>query len=249
MKITNPIRSDGFGSQFQSIIFTAIYCELTDNEFVYTPFKSMEHNYDNDPDFIKKKEKLINFIGNFPMNCFIPVPENIKEIDLYTINNYFELNAQKCYESKTLQKIRWLFYENKNINKDPNETYIAIHIRRPNKHDNRFDTSNIPDYIYLEIINKLRIYRNYKIHIFSQGPIENFKEYVADDIVLHLDEDIETTFINMVYADILITSKSSLSYIAALLNVNTIYYIPFWHSPLYHWNTIILEECPKEDTE
>ena len=42
----------------------------------------------------------------------------------------------------------------------------------------------------------------------------------------------------MVVAEVLVTAKSSLSYSAALLNKNTIYYINFWHKPLNSWNII-----------
>ena len=53
--ITNPERTDGFGAQFQTIIASAIYAELNNIPYIYTPFKMMEHNYDNDPEFLPKK--------------------------------------------------------------------------------------------------------------------------------------------------------------------------------------------------
>ena len=60
MSITNPSRDDGFGAQYQNVLFTALYCEITNNQFVYTPFKQMEHNYDDAPHFLQEKEKFIN---------------------------------------------------------------------------------------------------------------------------------------------------------------------------------------------
>ena len=74
--ITNNGQSDGFGSQFQGLISTVIYADLHQKQFAYTPFRIMEHNYDRDPEFIAKKEKLINFIGSFPI---ADIANNIKK--------------------------------------------------------------------------------------------------------------------------------------------------------------------------
>jgi hypothetical protein len=42
--ISNPCRTDGFGAQYQTIIYSVIYAELNNKEFRYSPFKKMEHN-------------------------------------------------------------------------------------------------------------------------------------------------------------------------------------------------------------
>ena len=72
-------------------------------------------------------------------------------------------------------------------------------------------------------------------HIYSQGNILNFKEFANHDVYFHLNENLFDTFIGMVSADILVTSASSLSYIAALISDNEIYYLPFWHNPRKNW--------------
>ena len=77
-----------------------------------------------------------------------------------------------------------------------------------------------------------------KIHIFSQGNINLFKYFNSEKIIFHLNETIEKTFLLFCFADILVTSASSFSYTAALLNNNEIYYTKFWHPPLKNWNII-----------
>ena len=72
-------------------------------------------------------------------------------------------------------------------------------------------------------------------HIYSQGPMEKFSCYLAEDTVLHIDEDLAPSFLAMVASDILVTSFSSLSYIAAFLNDGVVYYHPFWHPPRQKW--------------
>ena len=42
----------------------------------------------------------------------------------------------------------------------------------------------------------------------------------------------------MVYADILITAPSSLSYTAGMLSKNTVYYIKHCNKPLTNWNIV-----------
>ena len=53
---------EGFGMQYSFIINTILYAEKFNKTFAYTPFQVMGHNYENDPDFLIKKEKLINII-------------------------------------------------------------------------------------------------------------------------------------------------------------------------------------------
>ena len=238
--ITNPERSDGFGAQFQTIIVAVIYAELNNIPYVYSPFAKMEHNYNNENDFIEKKEWLINFITHFEI-----INENhiIKPISCNEYISFFEKNLSKCINSRALIKIKELFRSNKNIDDyfNKEDFNIAIHMRRPNIHDSRISGTDTPDSIFLNIINKLRkIYasKNPVFHLYSQGNIAKFKIFDAQDIILHLNESIENTFISMVFADILVAGASSFSYTAAILSDGVIYYIPFWHRPLPHWISI-----------
>ena len=72
-------------------------------------------------------------------------------------------------------------------------------------------------------------------HIYSQGELECFNNYKNDDTILHINEDICNTFMGLVAADVLVTSRSSLSYTAALLSYGEIYYKHFWHPPSKEW--------------
>lgn len=59
--ITQNLRTDGFGGQYQTIINTILYCKKNNKLFVYTPIKKMEHNYDNDVLFLQKIEKTYEY--------------------------------------------------------------------------------------------------------------------------------------------------------------------------------------------
>lgn len=71
------------------------------------------------------------------------------------------------------------------------------------------------------------------IYIFSQGKKSDFPELEKyENVHFYLDLNPESTFLSFVYADMLITSKSSFSYKPALLNRNGIKVCPknFWHA-------------------
>ena len=95
------------------------------------------------------------------------------------------------------------------------------------------------DIYYNKIIRYLNnIYPKLKITIVSEGDRDNFKEIVGKNLDFKLNETIDVAFHTLVSAKILVTSKSSFSYSAAILNSNNVYYINFWHKPLNHWKNI-----------
>jgi hypothetical protein len=91
-------------------------------------------------------------------------------------------------------------------------------------------------------IREARKNDNITFHIYSQGDESSFSLYSnlkddTTDIKLHLNESIPETFNGLLFSNILITSKSSLSYIAALLSKAEVHYKKFWHPPLSHWKS------------
>ncbi|MFI5335051.1 MAG: hypothetical protein ACHQT8_07855 [Chlamydiales bacterium] len=236
--VTNPLRSDGFGAQFQTIIYAMVYAELNHQTFLYSPFTRMEHNYDNDPDFIKKKERLANVIDYFPHNNDVALQTKISARDFVV---FFDQNILHGIETSAFKKLKEIFRLNKDrsLYFDDEHLHIAVHIRRSNSHDNRVDGADTPDSVYLNMINNLRqkyFTQRPLFHIYSQGRPKKFrKTFVGDDILLHINESIEETFTSMVLADVLVLSCSSFSYTAGLLSNGTVYYMRFWVSPLPSW--------------
>ena len=234
---------DGFGAQYQRIIeyYIVVVCKYGINSIHYTPITYLEHNYDNSNKFIDKIENLINIKKNVHM-----VETNIKykQIDLGIILSEFEQNIDYYCQSDPMNFIKKCFWENKTkklvFNND--KINIAVHIRRGNIHDRGQAGARIttPNEYYLNIMNGIR--NKYKehdkelqFHIYSQGEMNNFAILQKDDVIFHLDEDICKTFIELVGADILVTSPSSLSYVAALISDGEIYFKQFWHKPKSDW--------------
>lgn len=127
-----------------------------------------------------------------------------------------------------------LLYSNHNLN-------IAIHVRRGDILEDatnpnltmRYLANDYYERILSTIIDKYKNVQKKDIHIwfFSQGKEEDYPEF-NKFLNLHwcLDMSPQDCFLHMVYADILITSKSSFSYKPALLNKG-IKVCPkdFWH--------------------
>lgn len=265
--VTNPVcPNDGFGVNFKYLIYSVMYAELNNCKFVYSPFTELQHNYDNDPDYIVKKEELINFIGNFELAN----NNDVYILDNYSLLRFFYFNINMCANSLSLKKIKHLFYINKTNPFNNTSINIAIHIRKTNKHDysiqlyndnilSRTDKSydlvdlkiknkefqipglDVPDSLYVTIINQFEDAfkdRDIKFHIFSQGDVEDFKFITNKNVILHINENLEDTFKQMVFADILVTAPSNLSYTAAMLSNNQIYYIDYCDKPLPSWNIV-----------
>ena len=70
-----------------------------------------------------------------------------------------------------------------------------------------------------QVIGSIKIDKPIHIYIFSQGIPEDYPEFAHyKNIHWYLDMSAQDSFLHMVYADLLITSKSSFSYKPALLS-------------------------------
>jgi hypothetical protein len=241
---TNIVSTDGFGAQYQKIIQTYLYCKIHNLPYVYTPFNKMEHNYTNSSDFIQKKEDIINLYNNIQLasqNTNVCTMDYFKRVRSWYDADKTQNNITIACESEHMGFIKKCFWENKDRDVYKNgKKNIAIHVRRGNSHDlgQAGDRITTPDEYYLSIMEHIRKkYNNddLQFHIYSQGNDKDFVKYVNEDVVLHIDEDIDISFICMVGADILVTSPSSLSYVAALISDGEIYFKPFWHMPRKNW--------------
>jgi len=232
---TNYQSNDGFGAQFQHIIQTYIFCKLNNKRFLYRPLEKVEHNYSGDAGFNGKLENLMNLKNNIENDI-----HNLAS-PLHHICRWFEDNIEICCDCEHMAFIKQCFWKNKDRDYFKNgKINIAVHIRRENPDDRGAAGQRIttPDRYYLEIMNKIRNEhkdQNIVFHIYSQSYNSNFIGYKAPDVELHIDENIVDTFIGLVAADILVTSPSSFSYVAALISDGKIYYKSFWHKPRQNW--------------
>jgi hypothetical protein len=304
--------NDGFGAQFQRFIWTCIYAEeCEESTFIYrTPVK-MAHNYNDDPDFITNLETLMNMKPHY-MNYSDVVAQNAEheragrreEIvdiltpDFYDIFNYIERNMDMCMKSKSMARIKELYWRNKDRARERARVYriedgthtthtggythhlavpptthtggythhlavpptthtggythhLAVHIRRPNCDDTRPNGGEeyTNEYYIKSLLTIRETYLKdnadikFQYHIYSQGHEDKFADFtnheiIGRDVMLHVNDSNEDTYLGMTLSDILITSASSYSYSAAFFCDGDIYYTKFWHKPCSWWKLL-----------
>lgn len=138
---------------------------------------------------------------------------------------------RKFYQAPARKKDH-LIYSSENFN-------IAIHVRRgdimadPNNPNlvMRYLSNDYFEKVLRQVLENIHATKPIHIYFFSQGKPADYPEF-AHFPNLHwcLDMNAQDSFLHFVYADLLITSKSSFSYKPALLN-NGIKVCPrnFWH--------------------
>ncbi len=235
--ITCAGRDDGLGAQVHAVMSALLFSHVTGIPYYHTPFGSRQAKWES--------------VFNLGRGYRLP-PRDIPLIKGNAIRNGYNGPAAIVWQThfhrftdknpdgylRILESLRSCL---KIPAKSHDGTIIAVHIRRGDVSQNtpkRF-TPNKTAAKYIEIAR--RRYPDARIRIFSQGDKSEF-EHLPRDCEFELNTDLAETLSNMISADCLIMSKSSLSYIAALLSRGTIYYELFWHSPLSSW--IILPRRP-----
>lgn len=240
--ITNNVHGDGFGSQYQLIISCILYAKRHGLTFVYTPINRAEHNYDGDPNFLKEMNEYMNLTPYYKKVTDIKGKKiNRLKYEKYTV----DVNINEYVTPESVKEIQQLFWEKKNRQMVfagfEDKTNVVVHVRRPNKNDDRILGSDTPDDYYINLMNfirQLKLDKPVHFHIHSQGSSEMFDRYMEhNDVTLYLNADYRVSFTQMVAADILCTSASSFSYAAALLCEGTVYFKPFWHNNPKYWKS------------
>lgn len=237
---TTEARNDGFGAQFQTIIYGILISETDGIEYLHTSIKTMEHNYDNDNTFLNKIEDLMNIRNHYNPSDRVD-KSLVQELSISALIKQFESRINYYLNCHSLKKLKDVFWMNKERDFFKNNKYnVAVHIRRPNRQDNRIEGADTPLEYYFNIINGIRSKypeKELMFHIYSQNNISDYDSFIDDknDLCFHLNENLFDTFTGLVAADALVTSGSSFSYSAAILSDGEIYYKSFWHPPGAHW--------------
>ena len=187
MYYTPTPRTDGFGAQFQNIIFDIVYTYTeTDHTYLFPNISSFEHNYSNEPDFTNRLVRYMNLKEHFSlkggvggggggigsvMTDFLFQPT----VNTYSLCNYayFEENISRLLVSPPMKLIKSLFYADKNTCFDTAYYNVAVHVRRFNAHDTRVDGVDTPDVYYLNMMKYIRANHSsdkkpLRFHIYSQ---------------------------------------------------------------------------------
>lgn len=225
--------TDGFGSQYQHYMSGIAFSEYNDCVYVHSPLIAIAHNVDVD-----KMNTFIGINNNHLSEAELTLPNIIS--DPYSDAVHFSDNPSMYYTDNVKKIIRNFYYSTPKPAID--NVDIAIHIRRGDVNGTNEDVSNrfTDNTKYIELIQALKInFPTKKIHIFSEGKVEDFKEFGLNKENFKLNLDVTETYHSLVCAKILVIAKSSFSYSSAILNEHVVYYMDdfrdFWHNPLDNW--------------
>jgi hypothetical protein len=177
---------------------------------------------------ISKIKKIIHSYINQKVIFYLEIDQPYKK--QYEITDYLK---NKFYSSKQRKKDKIIF-DRKNVN-------VAVHIRLPmiiedveKRYNDVNYTINIIKHTFNMLDNflkKIKTKKKLQIFIFTQFYNKNLKMFNKFQYVKYCYKvSPYKSFMSLIYADILLTSKSSFSYKAGLIN-NGIKISPkdFWH--------------------
>ena len=264
-----PNRGAGIGHQLANWIAGYWYAEKLDLQFAHIPFSNSDWEHflgfgENE----QLAQELVEISGFEKVK--IPLFNESNDRDLYVIKKIIKAYSGKrvvfiCEQDQpyidqygVMEKIRNKFF-NSSARKTDQLIYskgqfnIAIHVRRGDIVNSNKNNPNLTmrwqDNSYFEnvlsnVLSSIKISKPIAIYIFSQGDVDEFSNFNKfGNVVFCLDMNAKESFLHMVYADLLITSKSSFSYKPALLNKG-IKVCPkdFWHSYPVTSDWILAEE-------
>ena len=130
---------------------------------------------------------------------------------------------------------------------------IAVHIRRGDVTPCRLENHGFERYLsnkhFLMVIEKY-YQPGARVVIFSQEEsYESWDEFKNKGYELQLDGEITDAWKTIVSADLVILSRSSFSFIPAMVAKGKVIYTPYWHKPLRRWVHVDKEIMDKSDAE
>ena len=248
---------DGMGAQYQRIIGIISLAESNGCMYLHTPIKQMEHStqdevieienflqinsyYNKDPiifDYVHhvNNTEIMSVILHFKNQS------NTNNILLMINNPLAILDETPSLYNNVMPILRKIKQPRELVYFKQDAINIAVHIRRGDVNKTQYPDRYLPTSYFKTIVDNLLLqYPDANVCIFTELTQENKEEFniFGNNIKIISGGDVIITFEHLCKADILITSKSSFSYVAALYNENAILYTTFWHNPLPNWKIL-----------
>lgn len=250
---------DGGGAQLLRQLSLIAFSNTFGFSYVHTPLTSVAHNNYNDEEWSNKWENFLQLSKfsdvkidkNIEFNCFKEsidlIPSLIKNNREGT-NQFYKVRDCHSYLNRNIslyEGIRTELRQNydnteriPNLLFDENILNVAIHVRRGDirkgDYTGRFTSAQKLKKVIQQIENVFG-FNDYKIFIFCEEKQSDLEKLESENIqnIYHLD--IFDVLDHLIHADLLVTSKSTISYIPALASSGIVIYEPYWHQPLPEW--------------
>jgi len=229
-----------FGLKFAYLSFSSPswdnFLGFGEDEITVGDLKKQGYKIRKMPLFDEKKEKEMELCRQIIRSYSSEKVVFIAEQDQFYKAQYGVMDdLKKKFYSAPSRKDNRLLYSDAHLN-------IAIHVRRGDIMKEPSNPNLAMRYLSNDYFEKVleQVYNHFTksqakpihIYFFSQGKPEDYPEFVKyNNLHWCMDMGAQDSFLHMVYADVLITSKSSFSYKPALL-CNGIKVCPknFWHN-------------------
>ena len=130
---------------------------------------------------------------------------------------------------------------------------IAVHIRRGEVTPCRLENQGFERYLsnlHFQMVIDKYYQEGARVIIFSnEESYEPWDDFRKKGYELELDGEITDAWKTFVTADLVILSRSSFSFIPAMVAKGKVIYTPYWHKPLRRWVHVDKEIMEKSDAE
>lgn len=249
-----PNPGAGIGHQIANWIAGYWFAQQFRLKFAHIPFSTKKWDdflgfgYGNPQvEDLKKKGYIIRRLPLFDEKNNAEILLNKRIIQSYEGKRVvFVAEQDQFYHDQfgVIEYIRKKFYsapsrKNDRLTYSPDNFNIAIHVRRgdiltdPNNPNltMRYLSNDYFEKVLKQVVDNIKVNKPIHIYFFSQGKPEDYPEFASyPNLHWCLEMGAQDSFLHFVYADLLITSKSSFSYKPALLSYG-IKVCPrdFWH--------------------
>lgn len=251
VRITCSGRTDGLGMQAMARISGINFAKAFGATYVDSPFARLDHAPTGQHEWRGAWESRLN-LGKGEEHLddgnYVVVDYRDYLLKRREINDNVVLRFQQCYwlnrhYPDSLEAISESLRTKFSVPPHPRERdhiVVAVHVRRGDVGIARNARRFTPNDTIVRTIERLRVIleemqakATFQVH--SQGNASDFGEFSRIGCELYLDSDAIWTMEKLVAADILIMSKSSFSYVAALINRGVKIYEPTFNPPLSSW--------------
>ncbi len=224
------MRTDGFGAQLQERVTCLVKSRVTPGlSYVHTPMRSLDHLRSASWRVFNDLEDFVN-LGEGELRpedvpadqieilegCAGFVNANIGLLELFTGELFLKQQSNKECPQQCIQHFHL-------DSGNPRKLNVHVHVRRGDvQRDNKdkwLDMSH-----HLKIVHKVSeaaklVDMSAEFHVHSQGNTSEFTQLAEKyGATLHIDMEMMASWKAMTEADVLIMSRSSFSYTAALYN-------------------------------
>mgnify|MGYP002085246882 FL=1 len=247
--ITCAGKTDGGGAQVHAVLSVQAFCKAFGIPYVHTPFRLMEHA--SSLAEVRRWEDSFN-LGNgyrraedeglaiVPAADFARTRLRWGERCVVAIEHCHGFTDRYPH---ALTLVRDEFRRAFNFEPESsarNDAFsIAVHVRRGDvtaqDFPGRYTTTEL---IFKRVDRLLKLRKSDRpvaVTLYSEGPASQFEPLRQLGCEIACDGDPIDTLRQMARADIIVTAKSSFSYVAGLLTHGLVIYEPFWHPKQPSW--------------